>query len=341
MRSQFLKFSVDCLNNKLEETAMKNKSFASILSFALASTFLFPAISTAADFPSRPVDMIVNFGPGGGADGMGRMVARILSPIVKVAVPASNVSGAAGNTGLTKVANSKADGYTIGTMTGLTVSSWASGMGSLTPDDFSYLAIVQSSPSMLFAPAGSQFKTYQDLLDYTAANPGKVRVATAGLGTLDDLTIKFLGTKGFEMKNVPYAKPAERYISPLGGHTELLYEEPGDVVQFLEGGQMYPLVVFREDRHPRFPDVPTSYEFEQKISFPNWRGIVTQAAVPADLTEVLNKAMSKVVEHADWKKYCAVKFSCIEPSTPTEAHAFVKKQYSDLSKFMKQFGITK
>ena len=120
----------------------------------------------------------------------------------------------------------------FGTMTGLTVSSWASGMGSLTPDDFSYLAIVQASPSMLYAPEGSEFKTYQDLLDYTKANPGKVRVATAGLGTLDDLTIKFLGTKGHEMKNVPYAKPAERYISPLGGHTEILYEEPGTSSSF-------------------------------------------------------------------------------------------------------------
>jgi tripartite-type tricarboxylate transporter receptor subunit TctC len=320
---------------------MKTNAVASILPITLLTLTLLPSISSSADFPSRPVDMIVNFGPGGGADGMGRKVARILSPIINVAVPASNVSGAAGNTGLTKVANSKADGYTIGTMTGLTVSSWASGMGSLTPDDFSYLAIVQSSPSMLFAPAGSQFKTYQNLLDYTSANPGKVRVATAGLGTLDDLTIKFLGTKGFEMKNVPYAKPAERYISPLGGHTDLLYEEPGDVVQFLDAGQMVPLVVFRETRHPRFPNVPTSYEFDQKISFPNWRGIVTQASVPADITGVLNKAMAKVVADADWKKYCAVKFSCIEPSTPSEAHAFVKKQYSDLSKFMKQFGITK
>ena len=310
--------------------------FAVLLSVVIGGT-----MASAQDFPSRPVDMIVNFGPGGGADGMGRTVARLLSPILEVSVPASNVAGAAGNTGLTKVANAEPDGYTIGTMTGLTVSSWASGMGNLTPDDFSYLAIVQSSPSMLFAPKDSQFKTYQDLLDYAQANPGKVRVATAGLGTLDDLTVKFLGTKGYEMKNVPYAKPAERYISPLGGHTELLYEEPGDVVQFLESGQLYPLVVFREERHPRFPEVPASFEFGHDIAFPNWRGVVTTAKVPADRIGILNDAMAIVVDHDDWKKYCRVKFSCIRPITPSEGLAFVKSQYSDLSKFMKQFGITK
>lgn len=314
------------------------------LAYLLSLTFSVIALTgsaQAADYPSRPIDMIVNFGPGGGADGMGRMVARILEPIVKVSVPASNVSGAAGNTGLTKVANSEPDGYTIGTMTGLTVSSWASGMGSLTPADFTYLGIVQASPSMLFAPADSQFKTFKDLLDYTAANPGKVRVATAGLGTLDDLTLKFMGTRGHEMKNVPYAKPAERYISPLGGHTELLYEEPGDVVQFLEAGQMRPLVVFLEKRHPRFPDVPTSYEYGIEISFPNWRGIVTQAAVPAAISDKLHRSMIEVVENADWKEYCAVKFSCNPLSTPAESLAFVNKQFDDLSKFMKQFGLTK
>ena len=310
--------------------------FAVLLSVVIGGT-----MASAQDFPSRPVDMIVNFGPGGGADGMGRTVARLLSPILEVSVPASNVAGAAGNTGLTKVANAEPDGYTIGTMTGLTVSSWASGMGSLTPDDFSYLAIVQSSPSMLYAPKDSQFKSYQDLLDYAKANPGKVRVATAGLGTLDDLTVKFLGTKGYEMKNVPYAKPAERYIAPLGGHTEILYEEPGDVVQFLESGQLYPLVVFREERHPRFPEVPASFEFGHDIAFPNWRGVVTTAKVPADRIGILNDAMAIVVDHDDWKKYCRVKFSCIQPITPSEGLAFVKSQYSDLSKFMKQFGITK
>jgi tripartite-type tricarboxylate transporter receptor subunit TctC len=296
--------------------------------------------ANAEDYPSRPIDLIVNFGPGGGADGMGRTVARILSPILNIAIPASNVSGAAGNTGLTKVAHSKADAYTIGTMTGLTVSSWAAGMGSLKPGDFSYLAIVQSSPSMLYAPKNSQFKTYQDVLDYSKENPGKIRVATAGMGTLDDLTLKFLGTKGHEMKNIPYSKPAERYIAPLGGHSELLYEEPGDVGQFLESGQMIPLVVFSTARHVRFPDVPSSFEFGHEISFPNWRAIVAPTGVPSDRLAVLNEAMGEVIVTADWKKYCAVKFSCVEPRTPEEAMAFVGKQYEDLSKFMKQFGLT-
>lgn len=291
-------------------------------------------------YPSRPVDLIVNFGPGGGADGMGRTVARILEPILGVSIPVSNVSGAAGNAGLTKVANAKPDGYTIGTMTGLTVSSWASGMGRLQPENFAYPAITQSSPSMFYVPKDSPYKTYKDLLDYAKANPGKIRVATAGLGTLDDLTIKYLGSKGYKMVNVPL-KPAERYIAPVGGHTEVLYEEPGDVKQFLESGQLRPIVIFRDTKHKAFPDVPTSYSFGHEIGFPNWRGIVTSSKVSAGNLKALNAAMAKLVASGDWKKYCERTYSCVAPRSPEESLKFVKQQFVDLSKFMKQFGLTK
>src|SRR3546814_2985932 len=68
------------------------------------------------------------------------------------------------------------------------------------------------------------------------------------------------------MTNVPFEKPAERYASPIGGHTDAIYEEPGDVAQFVKSGQMKPLVVFAKERHPEFPDVPTSSELGIDIS---------------------------------------------------------------------------
>ena len=78
-------------------------------------------------FPARPIDMIVNFGPGGGADGLGRTVAKLVEPVLGVPVPVANVAGASGNAGLAKVLGATPDGYTIGTMTGLTIAAWISG----------------------------------------------------------------------------------------------------------------------------------------------------------------------------------------------------------------------
>jgi tripartite-type tricarboxylate transporter receptor subunit TctC len=292
-------------------------------------------------FPSRPIDMIVNFGPGGGADGLGRNVAKLVEPVLGVPVPVANVAGASGNAGLAKVLGSTPDGYTIGTMTGLTIAAWVSGLGTMKVSDFAVISVSQSSPSMLFAPAQSQLKSYKQVLEMAKASPSKIRVATAGYGTLDDVAIKYLATKGAPMTNVPFAKPGERYASPLGGHSELLFEEPGDVVSFLESKQYLPLVVFGAKRHPNFPDTPASSEFGHDIDLPNWRGIVASAKVPAPLVAALDEAVRKALDSAEWKKFCAETYSCVEKMDHKQSQAFVEKNFREVQAFMKQFGLVK
>src|SRR5947208_2571225 len=283
-------------------------------------------------FPSRPVDMIVNFGPGGGADQLGRVMAKLLEPVLGVPVPVANIAGASGNAGLSKVLTSTPDGYTLGTLTGLSISAWASGLGKMRVRDFAFIAVVQSSPSMLFVPKESRFRSYKDLLEAAKANPGKLRVATAGYGTLDDIAVKFLAAKGFPMVNVPFAKPGERYLSPLGGHSEVLFEEPGDVVQFLESGQYRPLVVFGEKRHPAFADTPASAEFGHHIDLPNWRAIVTSGKVPAATLTTLNAAVARAAASPEWKKFCGETYTCIDPKSPEESRAFAQKNFDDVTR---------
>jgi tripartite-type tricarboxylate transporter receptor subunit TctC len=292
-------------------------------------------------FPARPIDMIVNFGPGGGADGLGRTVAKLAEPVLGVPIPVANVAGASGNAGLAKVLGSTPDGYTIGTMTGLTIAAWISGLGTMKVSDFTVLSVSQSSPSMLFAPQGSKIQSYKQLLEMAKATPGKIRVATAGYGTLDDVAIKYLATKGAPMTNVPFAKPGERYASPLGGHSELLFEEPGDVVSFLESKQYLPLVVFGPKRHPAFPNTPASGEFGHEIDLPNWRGIVASAKVPPPIITALDQAVQKALESPEWKKFCAETYTCVERMDHKQSQAFVEKNFREVQAFMKQFGLVK
>lgn len=289
-------------------------------------------------FPSRPIEMIVNFGTGGGADQLGRIAAKLLESALGVAVPVSNVAGASGNTGLAKVASAQPDGYTIGTITGISISSWAAGMGRLAINDFAYLGVVQSSPSMLIVVADSPFKNYPQLLEHAKANPDKLKVATAGFGTLDDFAVKYLATKGYTMVNAPYAKPGERYTSVLGKHADVLFEEPGDVAQFLSAKQMRPIIVFGAARHPEFPDVPASAEFGHNIDLPNWRALVTSPKVPAERLAVLNAALGKIMETGDWKKFCAQTYTCIPAMNPADSKKFVQKNFDDAVKFLKESG---
>ena len=299
------------------------------------------AFAQGGKFPSRPVDMIVNFGPGGGADQLGRVMSKLLEPALGVPLPVANIAGASGNAGLTKILTSTPDGYTVGTLTGLSISAWASGLGKMQVADFAFIAVVQSSPSMLFVPQQSKLQTYQQLLEAAKANPGKLRVATAGYGTLDDIAVKFLAAKGFRMVNVPFAKPGERYLSPLGGHSEVLFEEPGDIVQFIESKQYRPIVVFGEKRHPAFPDTPASGEVAHHIDLPNWRAIVTSAKVPAEVIATLNAALARALDTAEWKKFCGETYTCIERKSPEESRRFAQKNFDDVMQFMKEYGMAK
>jgi tripartite-type tricarboxylate transporter receptor subunit TctC len=242
---------------KTISTAMRHATLG-----ALAASTLFAAGAAFAEdkYPSRPIEIIVTFGPGGGADSMGRKMSQLLEPQLKVPLPVSNIGGASGNAGLTKVLTNPADGYTLGTLIALSVSSWAAGLGTAKPEDFTVIAVTQNSPSMMFVPMDSPFKTFKDMLAHAKANPGALKVATSGYGTQDDITLMYFAKQGYKMTNVPFAKPAERYASPLGKHTDAIYEEPGDVAQFLAGKQLRPLVVFDDEKHSAFPDVPTSKE---------------------------------------------------------------------------------
>ncbi|MGQ9368178.1 tripartite tricarboxylate transporter substrate binding protein [Azospirillum sp. ST 5-10] len=290
-------------------------------------------------YPSRPVDMIVPWGPGGGADAMSRQAARLLEPILGVAVPVTNISGASGNAGLTRVATNPADGYTAGVLIAITVSSWATGLGTTRPKDFQVVGFMQNSPSMLFVPKDSPFKTAKELLDHAKANPDKLRVATSGYGSQDDITLRYLASQGYPMKNVPFAKPAERYASTVGAHTDAIYEEPGDVAQFVKAGSLRPLLMFEDARHPSFPDVMTSKELGMSISdMPNFRTIVVKAGTPPEVVETLRGALAKVLQSDEWKAFCADTYTCVDKVyTAEESQAAVQKMYDTVARYLQQF----
>ncbi|WP_424934396.1 Bug family tripartite tricarboxylate transporter substrate binding protein [Amaricoccus macauensis] len=278
----------------------------------------------AQDYPNRPVELVVTFGPGGGADLMGRQMSRLLEDPLGVPVPVANVAGASGNAGLTRLRTNPEDGYTMGTLISLTVASWASGLGDNTPEDFRVVAVVQSSPSFLFVPASSAHQSAEDLFEYARENPGEITVATSGYGTQDDVTLDLLARDGVEMSNVPFQSPGERYAAPIGGHTAVLYEEPGDVAQFIKAGQLKPLVTFSEERHPEFPDVPTSAELGFDISgLDNYRSIAVRAGTPEEIVAKLEAAVLEAVHSEEWQEFCTASYTCIEPITGAEAQSMI------------------
>jgi tripartite-type tricarboxylate transporter receptor subunit TctC len=301
------------------------------------------AIAAAQEkFPGRPVDFIVPWGTGGGADSMARQMATLAQPSLGVALPVSNVPGASGNTGLAQVLSGKSDGYTIAVYIQDTLMTIPMGLARHKVDDLEWITRTQVADSFLFVKADGPFKTAQELLKHAQANPGKLRVAATGFGSVDDVTVRFLETKGYKMTTVPYPKPGERYAATLGGHAEVLYEQAGDVLQYLKAGQLKPLVIFAEKRHPAFAEVPTSKELGFDITLPQFRGIVARKGTPPDRVKTLADAFQRAMDTPQWKKFARDWY--MSPDSyqgPEQFTRWVGGEVATLERLVKEFGLRK
>jgi tripartite-type tricarboxylate transporter receptor subunit TctC len=278
-------------------------------------------------YPSRPIEFIVPWGPGGGADQLARKVSKLSEPIVGQAMPVVNVPGGTGATGMAKLLAAPADGHTAAVYI---ADSHALLIGSnprWTMDDIIPVAVLVQAPSFLFVAQDSPFETWADFEAEAKANPGKLKVATLGFGSVDDFTLKYLDSKGTKVLQVPFAKPSERYISILGGHADALFEQAGDVAQFINGKQMRPLIVFAEQRFPAFKDVPSSYELGYQVSLPQFRSIVVRAETPPERVKILSDALTEVAATAEYKAFLEEQFADEKSFLgATEAVSFLKGQ---------------
>ena len=197
-----------------------------------------------------------------------------MEPKLKVSMPVVNVPGATGQTGLTKMLTAPADGYSMSVFIGDTFALQAGTPApKWTMSEIVPLGVVIQQPSAFLVAEGGKFKSWADV--EKIAKTETVRVAMLGFGSADDLTINYyVKKKGLKFVAVPFSKPGERYAAILGGHADILYEQIGDVRNFVDNKQMKPVLVFAEKRDENFKDVPTSVEIGDKVTLPQFRSIV-------------------------------------------------------------------
>ena len=260
----------------------------SLLAMFVVCTGLWASMANAQEkFPNRPIDFIVPWGVGGGADQFARTAAPLLEKSLGVSIAVSNVPGATGNTGNARLQAARADGHTIAIYIADTAATISMGTSPYKPDDFDWVVRMQVAPSFYFVRQDDKrFKSFQELAEHAKKNPGKLKVAATGIGSVDDLTVRYFATKGISMTMVPYPKPGERYAAVIGGHEDVLYEQAGDIAQYLEAKQLRPVIVFRDKRLPEFPDVVAAGELGYEIRLPQWRSIVVKKGTSPDRVKV-------------------------------------------------------
>ncbi len=253
------------------------------------------------NYPSRPIEFIVPWGPGGGADQVARKLGQLLEPDLKVSLPVINVAGATGQTGHAKLMAANADGYTLEVMTGDTFALLADPNAKLKLSDFVPLGVVIQQASGFFVAQDSPMKTWADVEKAAKARP--LKVAVTGFGSPDDITVNYFGAKGLKLDSVPYAKPGERYTSIIGGHADLLYEQAGDVRNFVDTKQIRPVIFFYGRTVGDFPAVPLSTALGYNITLPQFRVILVKAGTDPARVKLLSDALAKAARSADFKAY--------------------------------------
>lgn len=275
------------------------KKMYQVLFGLLFALFAWPALAQEK-FPSRPIEFIVPWGPGGGSDQTARMLATLLEQELKVSVPVVNVPGGTGNTGITKLLSAPADGYSIVILAWDSFATLATQSPKWGMDDILPLAIVIQLPSGLYV-AGDRYADWKAVEAAAKARP--LKVAISGFGSPDDITVNYMLSKGLKLTAVPFAKPGERYSALLGGHVDLLYSPTGNIVQMVESKQMRPVLLLSEQRLPDFAQVPTSKESGYDITLPQRRAIIVKAGTDPQRVAMLSEALERAVSTAKYKAF--------------------------------------
>jgi tripartite-type tricarboxylate transporter receptor subunit TctC len=267
-------------------------------------------------YPSRPIEFIVPWGPGGGADQLARKAAKLMEEDLKVSLPVVNSPGATGNTGMAKLLASPADGYSISIMTWDTYALLATSNTRWGLKDIIPVALMIKQPSSFLTATNGKLKTWADVEREARKQP--LKVAVTGFGSPDEITVNFFIARGLKLISVPFANPGERYTAVLGGHADVLYEQIGDVRSFVDSKQIQPVIVFADKRFSVFPDVPASKELGYDITLPQRRAVIMKAGTDPQKVKVIADALAKVAASPEYKAYLKEQYATEDSYFGTE-----------------------
>jgi tripartite-type tricarboxylate transporter receptor subunit TctC len=257
-------------------------------------------IAFAQTYPTRPVTLVVPVAAGGGVDTAARILAERLQEKLKQTVVVENRPGAGSMVGANFVAKSNPDGHTLLLMEpAALLAKW---MNKNVPydvtRDFTPIALVATQPLVLFAHPSLPVNDAKELIAYSKANPGKLSVGTAGVGSPHHLAAVWLNTAAkIEIAHVPYRGAAPALNDLLGGQIPLIWALSVAVMPFVEQGKVKALAVSTQQRFPQLPQVPTIAEsavpgFDVDFFY----GIAAPAKVPPGVVARVREAIRETTE---------------------------------------------
>ncbi|MGX1498476.1 Bug family tripartite tricarboxylate transporter substrate binding protein [Roseibium aggregatum] len=252
------------------------QSMRAAMMMAAVGAVLAAMPARADDYPSRTVEAIHQFGPGGGTDRFIRAIGEPFQEITGQALVPISVQGGGGVPAAVTFMQRPSDGYSMMAVGPEQVINHV--LGRMNIDELRPIARIQYDQGLFLVSKDSPIKSVDDLIKTARENPGSLKVAVTGTAGFDDTLVGLWNIKsGAELTTVPFSA-SEMVSNTLGGHVDLMYEEYGPARGLIESGDLRPLVLFSEFRLPVLGDVPTATELGFDVSLGRWRGFAMHAS---------------------------------------------------------------
>jgi putative tricarboxylic transport membrane protein len=282
-----------------------------LVALATLAGLVTPSVSFAQGFkPTRPVEVVVHTGPGGGSDVLARAVAVMIEKenLLPVRMQVVNKPGGGSAVAAAYLAEKKGDQNTIGFFTGVWLNNpLISAEAKISLRDLTPIARLVLEPALIAVKADAPYKTLGDFIDAAKKNPGQLKQSGGSVTSRDNVVRQLLQTNtGARWAFISFPGGGERIAALLGGHVNMMVIEPAEAGEHIRAGNMRVLAQVSEGRLPGFPSVPTLKEAGIDVpAVPQVRGVVAPPGIPRENVQYWEGVFRRLSQTASWKKYIA------------------------------------
>jgi tripartite-type tricarboxylate transporter receptor subunit TctC len=316
------------------------------LAFGLAAALLGLASAAHAEYPERPITLIVPWGAGGGTDATARIIGSLLEKELGQPINVVNRTGGNGVVGHAAIASAAPDGYTLGMLTvEIAMMHWQ-GLTKLTPADYTPIALMNNDPAGLQVREDAPYKSVKDVIEAIKAKPGALKASGTGQGGIWHLAIAgMLDAAGLKPGDVPWvpsngAAPGLQDL--VAGGVQLVPCSIPEARSLIDAKRVRSLVIMADKRNPTLPDVPTLKE-ETGLDWTMgaWRGIAAPKGLPKEMADKLTAALEKINKSQEFQKFMNDRGFGISWAPGAEFGSFMAKSDEALGAVMKKVGLAR
>ena len=297
----------------------------------------------AADYPTRPVTLVVAFTPGGASDVLARILGRKLEQIMGQPFVIENRPGAGGNVAAEAVAHAAADGYTVLNGNNAILATNAALYKTINFDaekDFVPIGLIGAQANILVVNPALAVRSMDELIALAKAKPGQLNFASSGHGLAAHLAGELFKTEAkIDIVHVPYKGAAPALQDVIAGHVQMMFATASSVVPHIHSGKVRPIAVTTLRRSAVLPDIPTIDELGLKgFDATSWHGLVAPARTPREIVVTLNRALAATLDDREVKKSLADLGVDIIGGTPEEFAAYIRSEIPKWTAIVKASG---